>query len=216
MFCDKEIYQIVATESPSIIVNTLEDIDDLSKFDAILVGPGWSINRESLLNQILLSKRPMVIDADGIRAFASLYKENKINISLNNIVFTPHIGELRVLADAVLIDYSLDNTVDFFDTLKRLSIKLNSTLVCKASITYVVSPNKEPIVIKHLNPSLAVAGSGDVLAGCIAALLSISKNIDYSAIEGVKLHMKAGLLANNELGFYTSEELIKYIGKQLS
>ncbi len=216
VFCDKEIYEIVAIESPSIIVNTLEKIENLSKYDAILVGPGWSLNREDLLNQILLSACPMVIDADGIRAFASLYKENELNIKLNNLIFTPHLGELKILADSVLGEYSLKNTVDFFDTLKKLSNKLNATIVCKASITYVVSPNKEIVVIKQLNPSLAVAGSGDVLAGCIAALLSISKDIYYSAIEGVKLHMRAGLQANSELGFYTSEELIKYIGKQLS
>ncbi|MGD1821585.1 MAG: NAD(P)H-hydrate dehydratase [Pleomorphochaeta sp.] len=216
VFCDKDIYNIVATESPSIIVNIIKDNFDLNPYDAILVGPGWSNNREHLLKKLLFFNKPMVIDADGIRAFANLYKKERINMDNKQIIFTPHLGELKALADAVLVDYSLNNTVDFIKSLKDLSSKLNSVIVCKASVTYIVSPNNKPIIIKNLNPSLAVAGSGDVLAGCISSLLANTKDLYNSAIEGVKIHSKAGLLANKDVGFYTSEELMKYIGIQLS
>lgn len=214
-FCDECIFNIVASESPSVIVAKNEDYNRNNQFNSILVGPGWSDNREVLLESILKSNKPMVIDADGIRAFSNLYKENKIKIGNSNLIFTPHLGELKVLLDAVLINYEIDNTINFIESLNKLSVELNSIIVCKSSITYVFAPNKVPFVFSKLNPSLGVAGSGDVLAGCIAALLARTQNPYFSAIEGVKIHSKAGILANKELGFFTSEDLIKYIGKQL-
>lgn len=215
-YCDKEIYNIVATESPSIIVNKIEPSIDLSSYNAILAGPGWGENREDLLLKILSFNKPMVIDADGIKCFASLYKKNKSNIiNDNQLVFTPHLGELKVLANAVLEDYSIDNTKDLIDSLKRLSFKLKATIVCKASVIYIVSPDKLPLILYNLNPSLAVAGSGDVLSGCIAALLAYGLSAHESSHEGVKLHINAGYEANKELGYFDSEKLITYIGKQL-
>jgi NAD(P)H-hydrate epimerase len=215
-FCDDEIYSIVATESPSIIVNKLDSKLNLSSYNAILAGVGWGLGREDLLLEILSFNKPTVLDADGIRAYATLYKNNKINVKdNNNLIFTPHIGELKVLADAVLIDYSLDNTRDFFDTLNKLSLKLNATIVCKASITYIATPGELITIIYNLNPSIGVAGSGDVLAGCIAAFLSYGLTTSQSAREGVIVHLNAGIMANIELGYYSSEKLTDFIGKQL-
>lgn len=214
-YCDNKIYSIIACESPSIIARKNNEILDLNQYDSLLVGPGWSINRESLLNKILEYNIPLVLDADGIRAYSNLYKKGRI-INNKNIIFTPHLGELKLMIDAVLPNQKYDNTLDFIDCLNSLSNKLNSVIVCKASVIYVVAPNKKPLVLKRLNPSLGVAGSGDVLAGCIAAILAKTKDLYYSAIEGAKIHSNAGMLAREDWGFYTSEELIKYIGKQLS
>ncbi|MGD1819220.1 MAG: NAD(P)H-hydrate dehydratase [Pleomorphochaeta sp.] len=216
-FCDKEIYEIVAVESPSIIVNKIDDNMNLSSYDAILAGPGWDKDREDLLKEILKYKKPTVIDADGIRAYANLYKMGKINVQNNDkLIFTPHLGELKALADSVLVDYSINNTIDFINTLNLLSKKLNAIIVCKASITYIVHPNKIPLIVYKFNPSIAVAGSGDVLAGSVAALVASKLNCYDSAIEAVKIHINAGIKARKKEGFYSSEELIKYIGKQLS
>ncbi|MDC7250861.1 MAG: NAD(P)H-hydrate dehydratase [Sphaerochaetaceae bacterium] len=215
-FCDSQIYNVVASESPSIIVKKLEDGFDLKCYNAILAGPGWDKNREELLLEILSYNKPTVIDADGIRAYAHLYREKKINIKENEkLIFTPHLGELKVLADSVLEDYSIDNIESLLDTLTKLSSILNATIVCKASVVYIVSPNKLPLIIYNLNPSLAVAGSGDILAGCIASFLCNGFSTYKSAKEGVLVHINAGKLAKKELGYYSSEQLIEYIGKQL-
>lgn len=215
-YCDSDIYSIVATESPSVIVNEVNSKMDLTPYTALLVGPGWGSNREDLLLDVLSFNKPTLIDADGIRSYASLYKEGKIRVENNDkLLFTPHLGELRVLLDAVLGDYSLENTKDFLKALTLLSNKLNATIVCKSSVVHIVSVDHLPLVVYNLNPSLAVGGSGDVLAGCIASLLSYGLTLYESAKEGVILHINAGEKANEEIGFYTSEELITFIGKQL-
>jgi len=204
-FCDEEIFEIVASESPSIIVNKVGNDLDLANYDAILAGPGWSSNREELLLKVLSYNKPTIIDADGIRAYSSLFKEKKINVKNNDkLIFTPHLGELKVLANAVLKDYSIDNTIDFFNTLTKLSNVLNSVIVCKASVTYLFVPNSNPTVFYYPNPSLGVAGSGDVLAGCIASCLSYGLSIEESAREGVVIHSKAGKETKERYGFFDS------------
>ena len=61
------------------------------------------------------------------------------------------------------------------------------------------------------NPSLGVAGSGDVLSGIITALAAQG---DANATDnGTLLHQKAGRLAHEKLGFYSSDDLIRFIGK---
>ncbi len=215
-FCDEEIFEIVASESPSIIVNKVGNDLDLANYDAILAGPGWSSNREELLLKVLSYNKPTIIDADGIRAYSSLFKEKKINVKNNDkLIFTPHLGELKVLANAVLKDYSIDNTIDFFNTLTKLSNVLNSVIVCKASVTYLFVPNSNPTVFYYPNPSLGVAGSGDVLAGCIASCLSYGLSIEESAREGVVIHSKAGKETKERYGFFDSEQLINTIGELL-
>ncbi len=215
-FCDEEIFEIVAYESPSIIVNKIENDLNLSNYDAILAGPGWSSNREELLLKVLSYNKPTIIDADGIRAYSSLFKEKKINVNNNDkLIFTPHLGELKVLINAVLGDYSIDNTLDFFNTLIKLSNVLNSVIVCKASVTFLFTPNSIPTTFYYPNPSLGVAGSGDVLAGCIASFLSYGLSVEESAREGVVLHIKAGKETKEKYGFYDSEQLIITIGELL-
>lgn len=215
-FCDEDIFDIVAKDSPSIIVNKIRDDLNLLNYDAILAGPGWSSNRENLLLNILSFNKPTIIDADGIRAYSSLFEQGKINVKNNDkLIFTPHLGELKVLANAVLKDYSIDNTIDFINTLTKLSNSLNSVIVCKASVTYLFSPNSIVKVFYHPNPSLGVAGSGDVLAGCIASCLAYGLSIEESAKEGVVIHMKAGKESKERYGFYDSEQLIFAIGEIL-
>ncbi|WP_320130734.1 NAD(P)H-hydrate dehydratase [uncultured Sphaerochaeta sp.] len=49
LFCDPEVFQIAATESPSVMVHSLSGYDDFSSFQGILAGPGWGEGREALL-----------------------------------------------------------------------------------------------------------------------------------------------------------------------
>ena len=63
------------------------------------------------------------------------------------------------------------------------------------------------------NPSLGVAGSGDVLSGIIGALLAEGETPLRAAIDGVILHQKAGRNAHETYGFYSAEELILEVGK---
>ena len=62
---------------------------------------------------------------------------------------------------------------------------------------------------------MASAGSGDILTGITAGLLSYGITPSDAAAAAVLLHQKSGLLCYNDNGFFVSERIIKYIGKAL-
>lgn len=219
-FSDPDIYPILATESPSVIVHPSLKVDDFDNYSAILAGPGWGTNRENILEKLLESLKPIVIDADGIKAFSDLYLKGKV-LSHGAIILTPHLGELRTLASAVCPEYEgkvgfNDKPAELLNLIQKISIKTGAIVVCKASVTLISTAARKPIVVSGDNPALGVAGSGDVLAGCIAGLLAGGLSPYKSALYGVLWHKEAGLRAFKKNGYFDSESLIKSIGKVIS
>lgn len=216
-YSDPEIYPIIATESPSVIVHPSLEVDNFDTYSALLAGPGWGSNREDILDLLLKTMIPIVIDADGIKAFSNLYKSGRVQ-GHGAIILTPHIGELRALANAVCPEYEAkvgfdDKPSMFLELLQKISIKTGAIVVCKASVTLISTAARKPIVVSGDNPALGVAGSGDVLAGCIAGLLAGGLSPYKSALYGVLWHKEAGLRAFKKNGYFDSETLIKNIGK---
>jgi NAD(P)H-hydrate epimerase len=219
-YSDPEIYPIIATESPSVIVHPNLEVDNFDEYTALLAGPGWGSNREDILDSLLNTMKPIVIDADGIKAFANLYKKGRVN-SHGAIILTPHIGELRILASSVCPEYEAkvgfdDKPSEFLELLQKISIKTGAIVVCKASVTLISTAARKPIVVSGDNPALGVAGSGDVLAGCIAGLLAGGLSPYKSALYGVLWHKEAGIRAFKKNGYFDSESLIKSIGKVIA
>lgn len=216
LFCDPEVYPIAAADSASTMVQIYEG-QDLAHFDALLAGPGWGDGREELLKVVLASGRPTILDADGIRAFASLLK-GKTAYEHGPLLLTPHIGELRCLVascfprEADQLGKS-DTPSSFFTVLEKLATFIDATIVVKSQLLYIVSPGTTPKIIQGNNPSLGVAGSGDVLSGILVAMLAKSHDCHQVAVEGSLLHQRAGALASSEFGYYDSEALIGFVGK---
>ncbi|MFA5698903.1 MAG: NAD(P)H-hydrate dehydratase [Sphaerochaeta sp.] len=217
LYCDEDVYQIAAVESPSVIVREYTN-QSVDQYDAILAGPGWGNGREEVLLPLLNSDRPLVLDADAIHAYASLFQQGMLpqeNRTADSI-FTPHLGELRVLGTAVLQRpcYGPDESPQlFFANLSELAQRLGSTLVVKSSIIHLVDRSGAITILESLNPSLGVGGSGDVLAGVITALLGQGYSAFDAALLGCKIHIQAGKIAHEEVGYYDSEVLCSYIGK---
>ncbi|MBK5200506.1 MAG: NAD(P)H-hydrate dehydratase [Spirochaetaceae bacterium] len=219
-FVDEIIYPIVASESPSVIVHPTTEVDDINKYNTILCGPGWGENREVLLLSLLKTMKPIVIDADGISAFSSLYKVGKIQ-GHGTLILTPHMGELKVLANAIVPEYEWtvgkdDKPEDFLKLLQKISVKTGAIVVCKSSVTFIATAARVPVVVAGDNPALGVAGSGDVLAGCIAGLLAGGLSPYKSALYGVLWHKEAGMQCYKENGFFDSISLITYVGKVIA
>jgi NAD(P)H-hydrate epimerase len=216
MFCDKEVYPVASAESPSVMVQVYAG-QTLSRFDAILAGPGWGEGREALLETLFASKLPVVLDADGIRAYASLLKGGKPPVH-GPLILTPHIGELRLLAQSLFPEDAhdvakSDTPSTFFQVLERIATQLKATLVVKSQLVYIASVGKQTVVVEGNNPSLGVAGSGDVLSGILVALLAKLKDCDQAALEGTLIHQRAGSLAAAQYGYYDSETLISFVGR---
>ncbi|MCK5731988.1 MAG: NAD(P)H-hydrate dehydratase, partial [Tenericutes bacterium] len=178
----------------------------VKKASSVVFGPGISIdfdNHKKVLNYLLESDTPVVIDASGFK-YLDISKKHKNK----NIVLTPHIGELSSMFGVSAGDIHQDP----FKYIDQLTNK-GYNVILKGPSTIIA--NKERVrFIQAKNPGLATAGSGDVLSGNIAAYLA---NVDVfdAMVLGVITHSKAGALARNQYGevSLTASNIIEFIYK---
>jgi len=159
----------------------------LAKRSAIAIGPGLGLDHDAaeLVKAVLsLTTVPVVVDADALTLIAEM---GSLPAGKTPRILTPHSGELARLlkTDAASIE------ADRFAAVARAAKELQSTIVLKGAHTLIASPAGEIRVANFANPVLATAGSGDVLAGIIAALAATLTPFD-AASAGVCLHALAG------------------------
>ena len=175
-------------------------LEAASAYDSVLVGCGLSQAPEmvAMARQLLLSDgidRPLVVDADGLNVLAGLDVEWASRIA-RPAVLTPHAGEMARLLGRTIDDVQAD----------RMSAALESArawghvVVLKGAHTLVASPDGEGAVSPFANSALATAGTGDVLAGAIAGLLSQGVAPFEAAALGVYLHGTAGERVRQRIG----------------
>lgn len=206
-YTDFEVVQLLARAEPSLMLRRFSDFKENEKA-VLLIGPGLgSRNAEEILPFLKLSNKK-VIDADGIRTYARYYKEGKIG-KLENAILTPHLGELKVLIEAVLPGKVYKTPKEYLQLLIDLSYTINAELIVKSEVCVIVKEGFVQIV-DLVNPSLAVAGSGDVLASLIATLWV---KCEFPGAAGALLHKRAGRISKKAFGYYSCETLIKVIGK---
>ena len=209
VFTEEKLISVIAKSVPSAMISTYDKITDLSVFDAVLCGPGMGSSHDGALKLAFESAKALVVDADGIRAFCRLgLKADR------RCILTPHLGEYSALLSSFCPDAETDTPDSWIGTLKEVARITNSTIVVKANTVWIASDGKPTYVIDGQNPSLGVAGSGDVLSGIITAL--VAQGDDDAAADGVLIHQEAGHLAETKYGFYSSNELINLIGKARS
>lgn len=176
---------------------------------SIAIGMGMGQHPESataLEKLVSENKAPFyVIDADALNLLATHNKLLKL-LSPQSIL-TPHEGELKRLIGEWGNDYEkIEKTKDF-------SREHQVIVVLKGAHTLVV--NGDAIYINTTgNPGMATAGSGDVLSGVIAGLLSQGYDPLLSAVFGVYLHGSAGNLAIQERGYEAliASDIIEHLG----
>ena len=106
----------------------------------------------------------------------------------------------------------LDDEELLSSSLKALSLRIGAIVVLKSSVIWITDGGSI-YIYDGVNPSMGVAGSGDVLSGVIAALLAEGEDPLRAAIDGVILHQRAGFNAHKRLGYYSSEDLIIEVGR---
>ena len=165
----------------------------------LMVGPGLSQQGEvGELVQALLqqSQLPLVVDADGLNAIQE--PEQLFNKLTKPCVITPHPGELSRLLK--ISGNKIQN--NRIEVVIESAQKLNCTVVLKGHQTVVANPQGKVWINLTGNPGMATAGTGDVLTGIIAGLISQGLTADQAAVVGVYLHGKAGDLAALEKGMH--------------
>ena len=207
------------TEGEVLSKNALSALEDkLKNQDVLLTGCGigtQEATKKTLLALVKGCQKPMVIDADGINCL----KEHIHVIRDKSIppVLTPHPLEFSRISG-----YSVEKIQENRLALASEFAKNNGcVLVLKGADTVVGHPDGSVSVCPYSNSGLAKAGSGDVLAGIISALLAQGLAPEAAADLGVYLHSCAGLFARKSLGAYgmTASDVTRalpYVMKEMS
>ena len=158
--------ELIASEAAVRLAGALEEVD------ALVVGPGLCVTEASralTLQATLQEELPVVLDAGALSALAQT-PEAQRDVRAT-CVLTPHPGEFRRLAEAFGLEGDPVDPQGRAAAAQRLASFLGVIVVLKGART-VVADAAEAHVSEAEVPALATGGTGDVLAGMIAALIA--------------------------------------------
>jgi hydroxyethylthiazole kinase-like uncharacterized protein yjeF len=160
----------------------LARLDD-SRIGALLLGPGLHADGEgrALLDAALAAGHPLVLDAGALRLLAE-----RGTAGLQDAILTPHEGEFRALFG--------DGSGSKVERARAAAAQSEAVIVYKGPDTVVAAPDGRA-AIGTAPHWLASAGTGDVLAGAIAAMRASGREAFEAACAGVWLHGRAAELA---------------------
>lgn len=162
------------------------EIDDLSVYDAIGVGPGLGRGEDAVNKVCKILDRaecPLLIDADAINIISEKKWQNRIP---KGAVLTPHAMEFARLTGCVA------GRSEQISAARGFAVEHGVVVVLKGAGTAVCSPDGTIDINTTGNSGMATAGSGDVLSGIISGLLAQGYNPFNAARLGVFLHGLAG------------------------
>src|SRR5262249_32819823 len=129
---------------------------------------------------------PIVLDADGLNAFEGRAKDfnrrgrrdNAENAETTTLVLTPHPGEMSRLTGLSTAAIQRDR----INVTRSFAKEHGVILVLKGDRTIVASPNGECWVNTTGNPGMATGGTGDILTGIAAGMLSQHPQRPFDAV----------------------------------
>lgn len=167
-----------------------EVVELMQKPAATFIGPG--LGRSDQVHQLLQAvmpklDKPCVVDADALTLFA----DQAFKLPAQTIL-TPHRGEMQTLLKSTS---RLVLTLDLLRTCQSYAEEHYVTLILKGAPTFIFHPQSSVYVNPTGDPGMATAGSGDVLTGLLASLLSQGLDCQSAALVGVYVHGLSGELA---------------------
>ena len=164
--------------------------------DSLVVGPGLGTTEVDLLRSLLAEANQLngtVIDADALTILAAA---PELRTALTPAtVLTPHPGEMSRLLGISVPEIEQNRVL----AAEKLCGELGCVVALKGASTVVAIPDEKTYVCPIAEPTLGVAGSGDVLAGVIGALIAQGYTPGFAAVIGVYLHARAGQLVAERL-----------------
>lgn len=199
-----EVTFIVLSEENGVIGELSLDqlFPKIMAYDVILVGPGLDRKEQTVkfIHQLFrmgVGELKFVIDGDGLNALSQIEKWDKLLENYgNSAVLTPHPGEM-----ARLTGLSIENIQkDRKNTAQEWASKWGQVVVLKGANSVVAPPKGGVVVTPFANPALATAGTGDILAGCIAGFLAQGLDSFDAGCVGVYIHGLAGEALKEKIG----------------
>jgi ADP-dependent NAD(P)H-hydrate dehydratase / NAD(P)H-hydrate epimerase len=197
----EKAFVIYAAALESIMVQPLSQDGDFAhllsdrRYTAFAIGPGAGVNdatRDRAL-AMLATGKPVLLDADAISVFTD--RTDKLIQAIGGpCVLTPHGGEFKRV---------FDFAGDKLTRARSAARSSGAVIVLKGRDTVIAAPDGRAVINSNAPPSLATAGSGDVLSGLILGLLAQGMDAFPAAAAGVWMHGAAasdfgpGLLAED-------------------
>ncbi len=201
----EESLDIYCNYMASLMFSPFSSITEFKNFlidrdvKSVVIGPGTGncrLTREKV-KAVIESNVKCIIDADAISAFQDNPAE-LFDLITNGVVITPHEGEFQRL-------FSYEG--DKLSRCLRAACESGAVVVLKGADTVIASPNNKAVINSNALPTLATAGSGDVLAGIIAGLAATGMDVFEASCAGVWIHGqlshefgKVGLIAEDMPG----------------
>ncbi|MFN3818562.1 NAD(P)H-hydrate dehydratase [Blastomonas sp.] len=159
------------------------------RIGAVVAGPGFGRDdtAQALVAAALACPHPLVLDADALHLLESC--QQSLSDRSVPVVLTPHHGEFVALAGE-----GTDNPNKAFAA-AHLAGELKACILYKGADSVIASPDGRVIIADRRCSWLSVAGTGDVLAGCIAARLANGVQPLHATAEAVWLHDRAARFA---------------------
>jgi NAD(P)H-hydrate epimerase len=157
------------------------------RLNVVVVGPGLGVSGETreLAGVVLASGVAAVLDADALTAFRddpdALFARIK-----QPAVLTPHAGEFERIFPGLL-----NESAGKIEAARSAASRAGAVVLLKGADTVIVAPDGRAVINANAPPSLATAGSGDVLAGLIGGLLAQGMEAFAAASAAAWLHGEA-------------------------
>ncbi|WP_316739739.1 NAD(P)H-hydrate dehydratase [Pedobacter aquatilis] len=197
------------TSLPEVMALDRTGISKVENYSAIAIGPGLGKSAESerILEELISTNAPLVIDADALNILAER-KDLLAKISKKSIL-TPHIKEF----DRIFGQHQ--NWWDRVETAMKRAAELDIIIILKNQFTFICAPNEKVYINPTGNPAMAQGGMGDVLTGIIVALVAQKYSPLDASILACYLHGKAGDSLAMEKAIVTASEVAARISVEL-
>ena len=161
-------------------------------------------------------------DIEALKVFVNSLLDMDVRVSLDasalvsgilpvirskNVVLTPHAGEFK----RIFGELPSDSKKERISLVEKYAKEHSVTVLLKGPTDIVSDGNKTFLNVKN-TPAMTVGGTGDVLSGLVAGMLSKNKNPVESAAAAVFINGKAGVLAQRKYGLHmVATDLLDFI-----